>query len=393
MDVPTSRTVRIGWVVFLCVVVLILLRLVSAVFVPLALALFTIALAWPLQCRLEKWRFPRPLAYVFTLLSVLVVVGIFAGLIYACARNVAEKAPDYRERFSELHQEAKRWMAVQRRKAALDLDDEPEAAPASDEPDPSQASGGGGALDTSPGAAGAPPAGAPGESTASSSSGNGGGNNNSDPSGLMDFAGKVLAFAYGLVGQLALLITFTILGLIEIHRFTEKLERRLPSPAGITVRDICSEIASKLQRYMMLRTLISATTGVLVWLFTWLIGLEFPLVWGVLSFLLNYIPTLGSIVAVIPPTLFAGITGDASLFLTTLAGLTVIQFTIGNLLDPRLEGRVLRLSPLLLFLSMVFWGWMWGIPGALLGIPILSAIFIVCRRFDATRPIADVLEK
>lgn len=375
MDAPTPRIVRIGWAVFLAIVALVLLRLASAVFIPLALALFTVALAWPLQCRLEKWRAPRPLAYVLTLLAVLLVAGVFVGLIYICARNVAEKAPDYRERFTELHQNAKAWMAEQRRKTA------PLTDLALDTPAP-------GAPDA-PGAA-MPPRGAPAADNPPSEPEpkNGGGDN-----ALVGFAGKVLAFAYGMVGQLALLVTFTVLALIEVRRFTQKLERRLPSPLGVAVRDIAAEIAGTLQRYMLLRTLVSATTGVLVWLFCGLIGLEFALVWGVLSFLLNYIPTLGSIVAVIPPTLFAALAGDAGLFLGTLAGLTAIQFTIGNLIDPRLEGRILRLSPVLLFLSMVFWGWLWGIPGALLGIPVLSAIFIVCRRFAATRPLADLLEK
>ncbi len=384
MDAPTPPIVRIGWAVLIIAIALILLRLASAVFIPLALALFTVALAWPLQCRLEKWRTPRPLAYVFTLLTVLLVVGVFVGLIYICARNVAEKAPDYRERFTELHQNTKAWMAEQRRKTAsltdlsLDLP-------------PSGASGSAGAPDA-PGA-GNPPAGAAATESEPRESEPKNGDDSGGDSPLVGFAGKVLAFAYGIVGQLALLITFTVLALIEIHRFTQKIERRLPSPHGTTVRDVVAEIAGTLQRYMLLRTLVSASTGLLVWLYCWMIGLEFALVWGVLSFLLNYIPTLGSIVAVIPPTLFSALEGRASLFLATLAGLTVIQFTIGNLLDPRLEGRILRLSPVLLFLSMVFWGWLWGIPGALLGIPILSAIFIVCRRFTATRPLADLLEK
>jgi predicted PurR-regulated permease PerM len=393
MDAPSPSIVRIGWAVFICAVALVLLRLASAVFVPLALALFTVALAWPLQRRLERWRTPAPLAYLLTLFAVLLTVGVFIGLLYACARNIAEKAPDYRERFTELHQNAKDWISEQRRKTAplTDLDgDGPEPAARPDPqadvdsapPAPSASTD---SASTAESAAKAPGASSP---PAGAETGQGSGGDT-----LVTFAGKVLAFAYGLVGQLALLVTFTVLILIEVRRFTQKLERRLPAPLGTTARDVCSEISGTLQRYMLLRTLVSATTGVLVWLFTWLIGLEFPLVWGVTSFLLNYIPTLGSIVAVIPPTLFAALDGDTGLFFTTFAGLTVIQFTIGNLLDPRLEGRVLRLSPALLFLSMVFWGWLWGVPGALLGIPILSAIFIVCRRFEATRPLADLLEK
>ena len=110
--------------------------------------------------------------------------------------------------------------------------------------------------------------------------------------------------------------------------------------------------------------------------------------------MLNYIPVLGSVVAVIPPTLVALIQPNFLwLAPTTLGGLSLIQMGVGNYLDPLLQGRYLSLPPLLIFYAIVFWGWLWGIAGAALGVPLTVATVIICQHFENTRWLANLLMK
>jgi predicted PurR-regulated permease PerM len=118
------------------------------------------------------------------------------------------------------------------------------------------------------------------------------------------------------------------------------------------------------------------------------LGVDFALVWGLVAFVLNYVPTLGSIVAVIPPTLLVLIFQGIGRGVATLVGLAVIQVILGNFVDPRLQGRTLKLSPFVALLSIVFWGWVWGIPGAVLGIPMTISLIVFSQEFKSTRAIA-----
>ena len=151
-------------------------------------------------------------------------------------------------------------------------------------------------------------------------------------------------------------------------------------------------MAAQIRRFMVTRTLTSGITGLLTGLYTWVIGLDFPLVWAVLAFVLNYVPVLGSVVAVIPPTLVAMIQPDSGwLAVLTLGGLFIIQFTVGNYVDPVLQGRFLALSPFLLFFSIVFWGWVWGIAGALLAVPLTLGLVTFCQGFESSRWVVELL--
>ena len=144
----------------------------------------------------------------------------------------------------------------------------------------------------------------------------------------------------------------------------------------------------------MTRTLTSALTGTCTGLITLLVGLDFALVWAVLAFLLNYIPVIGSIIAVIPPTLLALIHPEAVWVApVTLGSLALLQFSIGNNLDPRLQGHFLSLSPLVLFFSLAFWGWVWGIPGAVIGESLTVTLLTVCHHFESSRWIPDLIAR
>ncbi len=132
------------------------------------------------------------------------------------------------------------------------------------------------------------------------------------------------------------------------------------------------EIAAKFRKYMLVRTQMSALTGLAVWGFALVSGLELAPAWGILAFVLNYVPFIGSFVATLLPSLFAIAqfeTWQDSLFV--LLGMFAIQFAIGNYLEPLVAGAALSLSPLAVVFAVFFFGFLWGIPGAFLGVPIL----------------------
>jgi AI-2 transport protein TqsA len=182
------------------------------------------------------------------------------------------------------------------------------------------------------------------------------------------------------------------LGLLEVPEFREKLTRSLAQDEGERWFESLRRIITDFQIYIVVRTVIGLITGVLIWLLCVLVGLDFAFLWGFINFLLNYIPTLGSIIGVVPVSAFAliefGIGVEA---LVVLLGVSGIQIVMGIYLDPLLQGRQLSLSPLVVLFSVTFWGWLWGVPGAFIAIPITIALVIACDQYDRTRWIAVLL--
>ena len=154
-----------------------------------------------------------------------------------------------------------------------------------------------------------------------------------------------------------------------------------------------TSISSQISHYLSLQFLISFTTGSIVWGALTVIGVDFAATWGALAFFLNFIPTIGSILASIPPILIAFIQYYPSVWpgIITLVAITTIQLVIGNGVAPKVMGDRLNLSPVVVLLSLLFWGWLWGVVGALLAIPITAAIKIVCENFSELRPISVMM--
>jgi predicted PurR-regulated permease PerM len=151
-------------------------------------------------------------------------------------------------------------------------------------------------------------------------------------------------------------------------------------------------IRANVNRYMGLKALISLATGVSIWILLALIGVDFPGTWGLLAFFLNFIPAIGSIIAAVPAVLWALIQlGLTSAVLTVLAYL-VVNIVIGNFLDPRIIGKKLGLSPLVVIISLIFWGWVLGPVGMLLSVPLTMIIKIALASSDNTRWFAVMLE-
>jgi predicted PurR-regulated permease PerM len=163
---------------------------------------------------------------------------------------------------------------------------------------------------------------------------------------------------------------------------------------GKHIGRIIEHINQQVGRYINLKFFISLATGFLVWFFLTIIGVDFPLVWGVLAFLLNFIPSIGSFVLVVITITMGVIQFYPNMGKIIIVAIAMIgtQVTIGNFLDPRLQGRRLNISPLLILFSLIFWGWIWGVVGMFLSVPITVVIQIVCENIPALRPIAVMME-
>ncbi len=154
-----------------------------------------------------------------------------------------------------------------------------------------------------------------------------------------------------------------------------------------------SEIVGRIRRYISLKVSISAATGALVGLLLWILGVELALVFGVLAFVLNFIPSVGSIIATLLPLPVVLLDPDFSMATLVLVVLLPggVQMAVGNALEPKLMGDQLELHPITILAALTFWGMLWGIPGMLLAVPLTAALRIVLDGLDLTRPVARMM--
>lgn len=160
------------------------------------------------------------------------------------------------------------------------------------------------------------------------------------------------------------------------------------------VRRMISTIMHRVSRYLVVKTAVSIVTAFLVWLIFRAAGLELAVAVAILTFVLKFIPAIGSIIATAVATILTFVlTGDTALTVVICLGITGVRFAIGNVLDPMLLGQTLRLFSFGIILPLAFWGLVWGIPGTLLAVPIMVALMVVCAQIPWLRPVAVMLSR
>ena len=218
----------------------------------------------------------------------------------------------------------------------------------------------------------------------------------------MDILGRYLRdnteFITGIFSRFALTLVFFVFMLLEAP-LSNKVKIAFP---GNTVKDkdvrekiesIISSVSREVSRYLGTLTLISLFTAFCVWVVLEAMGVQLAIGWSVIVFLFNFIPVVGSIIATIPPVLMAILQFSPSYIqpLIVLVLVSAIQFSIGNFVTPKVVGDRLGLSPVVILLSLLLWGTIWGIPGTILSVPIAAIIKIVCENFESLRPIAIMM--
>lgn len=189
-----------------------------------------------------------------------------------------------------------------------------------------------------------------------------------DPNAAINLVSRLLSQLSGAISSIFLLLMTVVFMLFEAPLLPGKLQRILSRP-GDGMAAIQHALDS-VSRYLILKTAISLLTGAAVWLLLWLMGVRFALLWSVLAFALNYIPNIGSVIAAVPPVIQALIFNGSWEGLVVSGGYLLINLVIGNMLEPRWMGRGLGLSTLVVFLSLIFWGWLLGLVGMLLSVPL-----------------------
>jgi len=210
-----------------------------------------------------------------------------------------------------------------------------------------------------------------------------------DPAAAMGLAADMLSGLGSVMANLFLIILTVIFMLFEASTLPKKLHFALADP-DMRLKQIDRFLVS-VNNYLAIKTLVSIATGVIVSIMLWAFGLEFYLLWGVLAFLLNYIPNIGSIIAAVPPMSLAVL--QLSVPEAGLIGLGyfVINIVMGNIVEPRYLGKGLGLSTLVIFLSLIFWGWLLGSVGMLLSVPLTMIIKIGLENSEEGRWFAILL--
>lgn len=206
---------------------------------------------------------------------------------------------------------------------------------------------------------------------------------------------NVYAVFTTLTSSAVLISLYVVFLFVEQHYFTQKMDAFFPQKEHRKlVKNIISHITKDTQTYLGIKTLLSLATATSSWLIMKWVDLDFAEFWALLIFFLNYIPNIGAIIATAFPAALALIQFKSWWpFVEVTSGIVAIQFAVGNFLEPRLLGKSLNLSPLVILIALSLWGAIWGILGMFLAVPITVMMMIIFAHFDSTRPIAVLLSQ
>jgi predicted PurR-regulated permease PerM len=213
-----------------------------------------------------------------------------------------------------------------------------------------------------------------------------------DPAAVVDFARNVVGRAAQFLGTALMVFLIMAFMLSEATVFPEKFKYIVGG--GESKAGRLTKVVTEVQTYLGIKTVISLATGVVLGAWAWVMNLDFPVLLGLTAFLLNYVPTVGSIIAAVPAILLSLIlVGTAGHALLVALGYVVVNTLFGNILEPSLMGRRLGLSTLVVILSLLFWGWAWGPLGALLSVPLTVIVKIWLENTHDLKWVAILLDK
>jgi predicted PurR-regulated permease PerM len=210
-----------------------------------------------------------------------------------------------------------------------------------------------------------------------------------NPAAIMQSAGTMLAKAGGVLTNSFLILLTVIFILFEAAGMPNKLRAALPDAESSL--NSFEKFVTSVRQYLAIKTLVSLGTGLCVSIGLFFLGLDYAPLWGLLAFLFNYIPNVGSIIAAVPAVLLAVVQLDLGHALLVAALYLIVNVIMGNAVEPRLMGQKLGLSALVIFISLVFWGWVLGPVGMLLSVPLTMVVKIALEVNESTRWLAILL--
>ena len=210
-----------------------------------------------------------------------------------------------------------------------------------------------------------------------------------NPASILNYTANILSEFGALMGN-ALLILFIVLFMM-LERSSLALKAKVIAGRYNNNLEVFASIIESIRNYLSLKTVISLITGIFIWLWLLVFGVEYALLWGLIAFMLNYIPNIGSILAGIPAVLFAlvqlGLPGAG----WTMLGYVIVNMVVGNVIEPRMMGKEMGLSTLIVFLSLIFWGFILGTVGMFLAVPLTMTFKIILDQYPKTKWLSILL--
>jgi len=312
-------------------------RQASAVFAPLVLAFFIIAIVWPLQNRLAA-KIPKLLALAVTIVVTIAVCLAFASLAAWGFGRVGRSLTADAARYQALYVAGMTWLEGHGVSAAAIWAQ------------------------------------------------------HFNVQWLLTATQQIAGRVTSMLSFSMIAVVYVVLGLLEVEDIKRRIELLGNREAARVLLDGSTATAARFRKYLLVRTQMSAMTGLLVGVFAWTTGLQFAVEWGTIAFTLNYIPFIGPFIATLFPTLLAMAQFDSwQAVLGVFVCLNIIQFVVGSYIEPRVAGHMLSMSPLVVLFAIFFWTFLWGILGTFIGVPIALAILAFCDQHPASRWIADLL--
>lgn len=344
------------------------LHALTAVAVPVVLAFFTALIAAPLDSAIRA-RVPQGfgwLGQVGAILAVLAVLGVFAGAIGLAGAQAVKVLDNLPEGVVT---------AISDAANGEDSDAAAEAGAALEET---------AAQQEADGATGQTVFGIPLSRIAGMIGG--------QAVGMMASVAKLIAASTGaLISGLILVVLLMAMMLAERGRWERLLSDRLSSRVEGEVEEALAQIAHKLRIFIITRAGLGLVTATFYGAWLWFFDVDLLLVWMLLAVLLNFIPTVGSIIAGSLPVLYAMVTKDPGTVAIIALGLFVLEQILGNVVDPLVQGKQVSVSPVVVLIGLLVWGWIWGITGTLLATPMIIVVLVVCAHIPATRTLALML--
>lgn len=379
---PAIRTI------LLVIVALVLagwaLQAMSSVFVPLVASIMIALAVMPVRDWVQR-KVSRKfgwLGVVAAMTLLLLVIGLFLGALWLAAQQVIAQVPGGTEQITQVIEQA---MPQDGAEAQGGTEAQPPQGDAGSSLPLGLPSG-----VAEPGASGqAPQAGqGPGGESAGGLASRFG---DTLVSVLTRVAKTLLGSAVGIVSALVVIFFLTLLILIESRDWGRKISTITHWRTEWRLTESAEVIAQKVRAYLLIRGVLGLATAALYGLWLWFFGAGLIFVWALLTFLLNFIPTVGSIIAGLLPVIYVVATQDLGTAVAVGAGLLVIEQVMGNFIDPKVSGNRISVSPLVVLVGLLFWSWIWGIPGALLAAPVTVALVVLGAHVPILRPWALLL--
>lgn len=336
MENRLPTTIKVLLVCAALVIILAGVKSASGIVVPFLLSIFIAMATHPIIKWASRYRIPKAISVILVILTIVIFGFMLGGLVGQSMNNFSEKMPEYKVQLEEEFV----WVVTQLQNFNIQIDQQQMLSYL-------------------------------------------------DPGMAMNVATNLLSGLSGVLGNFFLILLTVIFMLMEADSIPQKVHIAMDDPR-MRMKQVDKVLAS-VKNYLVIKTIVSLGTGLCAGALLYFVGVDHYFLWGVLAFLFNFIPNIGSAIAAVPAVLLALIQLGSSAAGIVAIGYVVINTVMGNIIEPRYMGKGLGLSTLVVFLSLIFWGWLLGTVGMLLSVPLTMIVKIILESNGDTRWLALLL--